>query len=85
MRRIISLANLHEWVVETRGGKIPLAIIAFFSLSKKASAPTCDGFYQYTPETRTLDQWMNNQGQWLRKKLGVVTWLDEKTYRIDVN
>jgi hypothetical protein len=85
MRRIISLANTHEWLVDTKEGRIPLAIVAFFSLSTDPASPTCDGFYQYTPETRTLDQWANTQGEWARKKLGTITWLDETTYRIDVD
>jgi hypothetical protein len=85
MRKIVSLANTHEWLVDTKEGKIPLALIAFFSRSADASSPTCDGFYQYTPETRSLDQWAPTQRGWARKKLGTVTWLDETNYRIDAD
>ena len=66
------------------GGKVPIAIIAFFSNSTDPRKPSCDGFYQYTPETRTLDQWANTPTGWRPKKLGTVTWLSNGRYRLDV-
>ncbi|WP_395811675.1 hypothetical protein [Archangium minus] len=83
MRKIIDLAKTHEWVVDTKEGRIPLAVIAFFSNTTDPENPTCDGFYQYTPETRTLDQWANTQEGWRRRKMGTVTWLSDRTYRVD--
>jgi hypothetical protein len=32
MLEIISFAKMHEWVVDTKDGKIPIAIIAFLSI-----------------------------------------------------
>lgn len=83
MRLIIALANAHEWVVTTREGRIPIAIIAFYSQSTDPSHPTCDGFYQYTPETRALTQWLQTEGVWRPRKMGTVIWLDETHYRLD--
>jgi len=82
MHEIISLAKLHEWVVETKDGKIPIAIVAFFSNSSQGK-PTCDGFYQYTPETRDLQRFTKVNGGWLQKRLGKVTWLNSTRYRLD--
>jgi hypothetical protein len=84
MRKIIELAKTHEWVVSTPRGKVPIAIVAFFSNSTDPRNPSCDGYYQYTPETRTLEQWAQTQDGWRPKKLGTVTWLKNGTYRLDV-
>jgi hypothetical protein len=83
MQRIIALANIHEWTVDTKGGKIPIAIIAFFSTSTDPANPTCDGYYQYVPETRALLKWSHTGGDWLRETMGTVTWLGDTSYRID--
>jgi len=84
MHEIISLAKLHEWVVETKDGKIPMAIVAFFSDSKSnQGTPRCGGFYQYTPETRNLRRVTRVNGEWVQTKLGRVTWINPTTYRLD--
>lgn len=84
MQEIINLAKVHEWVVETRDGRIPIAIVAFFSNSSSSQgAPACDGFYQYVPETRALLRFSRVDGEWIRKKLGKVTWLSSTAYRLD--
>jgi hypothetical protein len=82
MRKIISLANAHEWVVETKDGMVPIAIVAFFSKADRVK-PTCDGFYQYTPETRVLQEFIKTSDGWLRKDIGKVTWIDSTTYRLN--
>lgn len=65
IRFIEQMASVHEWVIKTKSnGEIMLSIIAFFSRSKDPSAPTCDGFYQYTPSTRTMMMWTQTQGRW---------------------
>lgn len=83
MRKIIELANTHEWVVSTREDKVPIAIVAFFSNSSDPRNPSCDGYYQYTPENRTLEQWIHTPVGWRPKKLGTVTWLSNGRYRLD--
>lgn len=81
MRKIISLANMHEWVIETKDGRVPIAIVAFFSRPDRAS-PTCDGFYQYTPETRSLHVFTKTGDGWSRRDVGEVTWINSTTYRL---
>lgn len=83
MRKIISLANTHEWVVNTRDGKVPIAIIAFYAKSPDTTSPPCDGFYQYTPETRELSQWARTAEGWRGRKIGTVTWISPTEYRVD--
>ncbi|WP_244222130.1 hypothetical protein [Corallococcus exercitus] len=83
LRFIESMATVHDWEVLTREGRIRLSIVAFFSRSRDASAPTCDGFYQYVPATREMMLWTRTGGRWKQESHGTVTWLDERTYRLD--
>lgn len=65
MRFIEAMASIHEWVIATRNhGQVLLSIIAFFSRSKDPGVPTCDGFYQYIPATRSMVRWTRMQGKW---------------------
>ena len=82
LKRIIAFANTHEWVVDTKDGKVPLAMVAFFSNTGSENA-RCDGFYQYTPETRELVKFTQTQGEWFREDIGRVTWVDEKSYKLN--
>jgi hypothetical protein len=82
LQKIIALANTHEWVVNTKDGKIPLAVVAFFSTSG-GSESKCDGFFQYTPETRELIRFTKTPGEWLRTDIGKVTWIDSVTYELN--
>jgi hypothetical protein len=82
MRQIVALANEHEWVVQTKRGKVPLAIVAFFAKPGSGEG-TCGGFYQYTPETRDLYQFIQTNQGWRREDLGKVTWLDRNTFRLN--
>ncbi|MFY0572041.1 hypothetical protein ACN28E_50565 [Archangium lansingense] len=81
-RFIEQMAYHHAWEVETRNGKVRLAIIAFFSRSKAPAAPTCDGFYQYVPATRVVTTWVQTQGRWKMTKHEILEWLNDKTYRL---
>lgn len=82
MRQIIALAREHDWVVETKRGRVPLAIVAFFAKSGSVQG-TCGGFYQYTPETRELYRFVQTQQGWRREDMGKVTWLDKNTFRLN--
>lgn len=82
LQKIIALANTHEWLVETKNGKVPIAIVAFFSNSGGAESK-CTGFFQYVPETRELVRFTKAQGEWFRKDIGKVTWLDSSTYELN--
>ncbi|MBU8895610.1 hypothetical protein DRW03_19960 [Corallococcus sp. H22C18031201] len=83
LRFIESMAEVHDWEVMTRNGKVRLSIIAFFSKSQDPAAPTCDGFYQYVPATREMMLWTRQNGQWKLDVHGIVTWINERTYRLE--
>ncbi|MCY1036799.1 hypothetical protein OV207_35510 [Corallococcus sp. BB11-1] len=83
LRFIEAMASVHDWEILTREGAIRLSIIAFFSRSKDANAPTCDGFHQYVPATREMMSWTRTGDRWRQDSHGIVTWLDERTYRLD--
>jgi hypothetical protein len=83
LRFIEEKASIHEWEVETKNATIRLSIIAFFSKSRSRESPTCDGFYQYIPATRELLKWAQVKNRWAIIQHGLVTWLDEDTYRVD--
>jgi hypothetical protein len=68
-RFIERMASLHDWEVTAKDERILLSIIAFFSKSKDPAAPTCDGFYQFTPATNNLVLWTQTQGSWENKRL----------------
>jgi hypothetical protein len=72
MRFIEAMASIHEWVITTRNhGQVLLSIVAFFSRSKDAGAPTCDGFYQYIPATRSMVRWTRMQGKWKQEVIAL--------------
>ncbi|HZH78399.1 MAG TPA: hypothetical protein VEY88_20390, partial [Archangium sp.] len=72
---IEKMASTHEWAIQTKKhGEILLSIIAFFSNSKDPAAPTCDGFYQYIPSTRTMARWTQTQGEWKQDILAPNLW-----------
>jgi hypothetical protein len=65
VRFIEAMASVHEWVITTRShGQVLLSIVAFFSRSSNLGVPTCDGFYQYIPATRSMVRWTRAQGKW---------------------
>ncbi|HEX8441621.1 hypothetical protein [Archangium sp.] len=77
-----AMANAHGLEAEVGNRKIPLAVIAFFSNSKDAQHPTCDGFYQYIPATRELLKWLNEEGDWRKEKAGMVRWINATEFVI---
>ncbi|HYO52014.1 hypothetical protein [Archangium sp.] len=77
-----AMANAHGLVAEARGRKIPLAVVAFFSNSKSAQPPTCDGFYQYIPATSELLKWLNTGSDWQKEKVGRVKWVSSTRFII---
>ncbi|RKH39947.1 hypothetical protein D7X12_22155 [Corallococcus sicarius] len=84
LRMITSMGRTHEWVVQVRGKKVPLSVVAFFSNSNDLEHPSCDGFFQYIPVTGELKKWTGDASSgWRQELLGTVTWQDEEHYRID--
>jgi hypothetical protein len=82
VRAIATAARIHGKFVETRDGRIPVSIIAFFSNSYNPSQPTCDGFFEYSIATTDLWKWTpDEKGKWQREKMGTITWSDGQVYR----
>jgi hypothetical protein len=77
------MANLHGLVVETKQGKVPVALIAFFSHSEEGEQPTCDGAYQYIPATAELLQWSRQGRAWSRERIGTVVWTRPTKFHIN--
>ncbi|MFL5351048.1 hypothetical protein [Archangium sp.] len=81
---IENMASLHEWSIKLQDDReILLSIVAFFSRSKDPAAPSCDGFYQYVPATRSMTLWTQNQGHWQRELIDPEVWDKPKHRRID--
>ncbi|WNG40836.1 hypothetical protein F0U61_49435 [Archangium violaceum] len=83
LRFIEQQASIHDWEINLKNSKVRLSIIAFFSNSKDPAAPNCDGFHQYIPATRELMTWSRIDGYWERTDYGIVSWLNDKTYRLN--
>jgi hypothetical protein len=70
-----AMSHAHSLVVEAGDRKIPFAVIAFFTHSKDAQNPTCDGFYQYIPATSEMLKWLKTGDSWQRGRAGRVQWI----------
>ncbi|HYH95181.1 hypothetical protein [Hyalangium sp.] len=82
IRLAVEMANIHGWVVETGGGRVPVAVIAFISTSGEGERPTCDGAYQYIPATSELLKWTKTGEAWHREKTGTVVWHSSASFSI---
>jgi hypothetical protein len=81
---IEDMASIHEWSIKTKDGRqIMLSIIAFFSRSKDPAAPSCDGFYQYVPATRSMTLWTQREGQWQHELIDPEIWDKPRPRRIE--
>lgn len=81
---IVNVARIHGEFVETKEGKVPVAIVAFFSNSYAPSATSCDGFFEYGLGSKEVVRWTpDGQGKWHREIAGTVTWLDKTKFRFD--
>lgn len=67
---------------ETKEGKIPVSIVAFFANSYSPTRPACDGFFEYSMASTDLFKWSpDERGNWRREKVGTITWTNEDPYR----
>ncbi|HYO57412.1 hypothetical protein [Archangium sp.] len=79
---VVNAAKIHGEYVETREGKIPVSIVAFFSRHYEPSPTTCDGFFEYSKGSAEVVKWTpDEQGQWHREKAGAVIWENEREFR----
>ncbi len=71
---IVHAARIHGKFAETKDGKIPVSIVAFFANSYDPSPPACDGFFEYNVANYELVKWSSEpQGRWRREKVGTIT------------
>jgi hypothetical protein len=82
IRTIVSRGLEHGFEVDTKGGKIRLSIIAFFSRSNDFTRPTCDGFFQYIPITNQLLKWTRASDSWICEQIGTVKWSNETMFHV---
>lgn len=74
-------ARIHGGFVETKEGKVPLSVIAFYANKHEPTPPACDGFLMYSFATSEVSKWTPGEdGHWQRKKTGTVTWLTEERF-----
>ncbi len=82
VRALAQAARLHGRFVETRQGRLPISIVAFFSNSYEP--PSCDGFFEYNQGDNALVKWTPElKGEWRREKMGTLTWTSAATYRFE--
>jgi hypothetical protein len=76
---LAKMARIHGGYVDTKAGRLPIGVIAFFS---KDSASGCDGFYEYTYGSPDVVRWMPDEtGHWRRTRAGTVSWENETEFR----
>jgi hypothetical protein len=77
-------ASFHGKFVETKEGRIPLRIVAFFANSYDPGSPVCEGFFEYSFGSTEVVKWTRDgQGRWRREVAGTVTWIGGQDFRID--
>jgi hypothetical protein len=82
LRALINVARIHGRFIDTKEGKIPVGIVAFFANTYSPGAPVCDGFFEYRMGSTELLKWTpDEQGKWRREKVGTITWTSDTTYR----
>lgn len=57
VRAIANVAKVHGEFVETKEGRIPVSVIAFFANSYSPTSPACDGFFEYSMTSADLFKW----------------------------
>jgi proteasome lid subunit RPN8/RPN11 len=81
---IVNVARIHGGFIETKEGKIPVGVVAFFSNSYASSPTTCDGFFEYGMGSNEVVKWTpGEQGKWRRENAGSVTWISKTRFRFD--
>ncbi|HVG63830.1 MAG TPA: hypothetical protein VNA24_35020 [Hyalangium sp.] len=76
---MLALARkIHGESVETREGRIPIGIVAYFAKSYDPAPTRCEGFLEYKFGSNEVLKWTpNDQGQWHSEVAGTVTWTSE--------
>jgi len=75
IRAVITAAQIHGDFIETKDGRVPISIVAFFSNHYDPAPTTCDGFFEYSRGSTRVMRWTPDaQGGWQREEAGTVTW-----------
>ena len=81
---LVNVARIHGEYLETKEGRIPVGIVAFFSNSPSPGPTDCDGFFEYGLGGRDVVRWTpDGRGTWRRESAGTVTWLSRTRFRFD--
>ncbi|RKH14260.1 hypothetical protein D7V97_03515 [Corallococcus sp. CA053C] len=79
---LAKMARIHGGYIETKAGRLPIGVIAFYSNSSAASPTSCDGFYEYTYGGAEVVRWTpDEEGHWQRTRAGTVTWTSGTEFR----
>ncbi|MBN9688473.1 MULTISPECIES: hypothetical protein [unclassified Corallococcus] len=79
---LAKMARIHGGYVETKAGRLPIGIVAFFSEGSSGNPTGCDGFYEYTYGSAEVVRWTpDDEGRWRRTRAGTVTWDSETEFR----
>jgi proteasome lid subunit RPN8/RPN11 len=75
---IARIKKIHGKFAETKEGKVPIGIVAFFANSHGSRHAGCDGFMEYHLGSTEVVRWMpDGKGGWIKEKAGTVTWANE--------
>jgi hypothetical protein len=73
IRFIVGQGFVHGFEPKSKDGDPRLSIVAFFSNGHEA--PTCDGFYSYTPYIGKILKWTRDGRRWSCIQTHAVKWL----------
>lgn len=73
IRFIVDQGGVHDFEPKSKHGNPRLSVVAFFS--NRHEAPTCDGFYSYTPYIGKILKWTRDGRQWSCIQTHAVKWL----------
>jgi proteasome lid subunit RPN8/RPN11 len=82
---VAQIKKIHGEFVETKEGRIPVGIVAFFANSHDPRQAECDGFIEYNFGSAEVVRWtLDGRGGWRKERAGVVTWTGETEFEYRV-
>ncbi len=83
LRAVVNAARIHGEALETRDGRIPISIVAFFSNHYDPAPKTCDGFFEYSMGSTDVVKWTpDSRGQWSGQRAGTVRWKSRTEFEL---
>ncbi|ATB34371.1 hypothetical protein MEBOL_007873 [Melittangium boletus DSM 14713] len=78
---LVKVARLHGEFVETKAGRIPVGVVAFFSNTYAPSEASCGGFFEYSLGAKDVLKWTPDaQGKWRSRSVGTITWVGKTKF-----